>query len=55
MTLEGLEVASVEVNGLPSLLRDKPLEDEEECVEDPGVVNDVAGSKPCWVCELKLY
>lgn len=51
--MQGLQVTAVEKDAIPEPLRDEPLEDVEERVEDPGVVDDVARPHFCWYCCLQ--
>lgn len=44
MLLQGGQVTAVEEDSAPHGLGDEPLEEVEEGVEDPAVVDDVAGT-----------
>lgn len=52
--VQRLEVTAVEEDAVPEPLGDEPLEDVEERVEDPGVVDDVARPHFCWYRSLEI-
>lgn len=53
MLLQRLYIAAMEVNGVPRTLRNELLEEVEESVQDPGVVDDMARSQAHWDCKLE--